>query len=156
MAKKKYKASVLKRINPDKSNRMIIAVVAGVGIIILAWLLAMLLSDEKGPPQAVAEKTLEYLERTDGIVTSQIDMAAKRVDLRYDYTKSGDFVLITRYAALKLSNVLVEDPIDFTLTADILKQEVYRCRVHDGSIVSEWQGELPVPPPPDEEEPSEE
>jgi hypothetical protein len=158
MAKKKYKASVLHRINPDKSNRMIIAVVAGFGVLLLIWLLAMLLSDKKGAPQAEAEKVLSYLEKTEGIITRLIDMNANRVDLSYDYTKKGDFVLITRYAALKLSNTISDRPIDFTLTAETLKREVYRCRVEDGEMLSEWLGELPVPPPPlpVEEEPSEE
>ncbi len=158
MAKKKYKASVLNRINQQKSNRMIIAVSIGVGVILLIWLIAMLSSGEKGPPQVVAEKALKYLDKTDGIATVKIDMENDRVDIRYDYTKPGDFVLITRYAALKLSNSLPDRSIDFTLTPDQPPDQsaVYRCMVQDGGIQSQWQGELPKPPAENKEEPKKE
>lgn len=147
--KKKYKTSVLNRINKDKSNRMIIAVSVGFGIIFLIWLIYMFGSDEKGPPQAVAEKVLSYLDKTEGITLAEIKMDQNRVDLRYDYTKKGDFVLITRYAALKLSNSLPDLTLEFTLTPEMTgKGPVYRCRVKDGGLESEWLGELPKPPPP--------
>ncbi len=149
MAKKKYKPPVLSRINRDKSNRMAIAVVIGVSAILLIWILAMLLGDRKGPPQAMAENALEYLDKREGIAAVNIDMAQNRVEIRYDYSKEGDFVLITKYAALKLSNSLPDNPIDFTLTPELPGSvPVYRCQVQDGALLSEWLGTLPVYTPP--------
>ncbi len=145
--KKKYKTSVLNRINPDKSNRMVIAVSVGFGIIFLIWAIYMLSSGKKGPPQAVAEDVLAYLEKTEGITMTQINMEENRVDIRYDYSKTGDFVRICRYAALKLSNSLPDQPITVSLTPEKPQASpVYRCRVKAGTLESEWLGELPSPP----------
>lgn len=154
MAKKKYKASVLNRINQQKSNRLIIAVSVGVGLIILIWLIAMFSSDEKGPPQDVAENTLKYLDKTEGIAAVNIDMEKNQVAVRYDYTKPGDFVRITRYAALRLSHSFPDRTIDFSLTPDQPPGQpaVYRCQVQDGGLQSQWQGDLPKPPAETEEE----
>jgi len=155
--KKKYKTSVLNRINKDKSNRMVIAVVIGFALILLIWLIYMFGSGEKGPPQVVAEKVLRYLEKTEGIGIVQIKMEQKQVDIRYDYFKPRDFVLITRYAALKLSNSLPKEPINFTLTPEITDAKpVYRCKVLNGALESEWLGELPTPPALDKSEENQE
>jgi len=136
MAKRRTKRSI-RKINPEKSNKMIYAVVAGL-VLVFALFFWLLTSDSPpDDPQRMMEETLVYLDRTDGIIEIRADAADRQVEIVYDTNDPKDFVKITRYAAILLSNRLKGSPVRVVLFRNNRQQRVYSVTTESGRVLEE-------------------
>lgn len=138
MAKKKK--NLKKKINPEKSNKMIIAVGVGV-IIVFTILFLVILSPGEAPKDkaAVMEDTLEYVKNGDGIIALKTYPEENRAVVIYDsfQEKKFDFVKIARYAAIKLSHKMGDLQVTLVLAKDKEDQPTYTIVLKQGRIVRE-------------------
>jgi len=133
--KKKFK----KKINPQRSNKMIIAV--AVGIVIVFAVLFLLTPGGNDTPvnkKEVMDSVLEYLEKGEGILALKKFPDQNKVLIVYDsYTERKDFIKIARYAGIKLSHKLGDEEITVILSKDKEGQDVYSCVSKGGRILRE-------------------
>lgn len=132
--KKKFK----KKINPEKSNKMIYAVVGG--LIIFFTVLVILMTSSKTPrdKKELISNTLSYINSSGGINETKIYPDTNRVVIVYNsFVKKVDFVSIARFAALKLSNKLKGEEIEVVLSKDEEKDTEYSFISKNGRMISE-------------------
>ena len=99
--KKKFK----KKVNPEKSNKMIIAVI--VGLVIFFTVLFFITTGKKVPTdkKELISNTLSYLKKSGGILDTVIFPDENKVIIVYNsYMKEIDYHRVARFAGLKLSN----------------------------------------------------
>lgn len=135
--KKKYK----KKINPEQSNKMIYAVVAGLVILIIVFLIFTLSGEKVMDKNQLMTETLKYLKTTEGISELKILSEENKIIIVYDQyikkNKKMDFQKIARYAGLKLSNKLENEELTILLCEDKEEKKVYSVVLNNGRIVSE-------------------
>jgi hypothetical protein len=135
--KKKFK----KKVNPEQSNKMIYAVVAGLAILIIVFLFFTIRSDTVVDKNELMTKTLKYLKRTDGIKELKILPKENRVIIIHDriteQNKNLDFPKIALYAGIKCSYEMGEEELTVLLCEYNEKNKVYSVVLKDGRIVSE-------------------
>jgi len=138
MAKKRK--SLKKKINPEKSNKMIIAIGVGV-IIIFSVLFLVILSPGDAPKDkaGVMEDTLEYIKKGDGIISLKTFPEENRAMVIYDslQEKKFDFVKIARYAAIKLSHKMGDLEVTLVLAKDKADQPTYSFVLKRGRVIRE-------------------
>ncbi len=124
-----------RRVNPEKSNKMIWAV--GAGLVLLFAGLVFLLTWQPRPAgrRQLVEQTLAYLRGAEGFVAVQAEEDGRRVTLVYDGTFGRDFAPIARAAALRLASRL--DDFELLLARNRAEQVEREFRVAGGRIVSE-------------------
>ncbi len=120
MAKRKKKFT--KKINPEKSNKMIYAVAGGL-VLLLAVFLFFTLSGEKITNKKEAmDSSLEYLEKLTGLQELKKLPEENKVIIVYDghdaETEKIDFLTIARYAGVKLSHKMGDLPVTVVLCKD--------------------------------------
>jgi hypothetical protein len=135
--KKKFK----KKVNPEESNKMIYAVVAGLGLLVIVFLYFTIKSDKVVDKNELMAKNLKYLKRTDGIKELKILHEENKViiirDRVTEQNKNKDFPKITRYAGIKVSNKLGEEYLTVLLCEENEENKLYSVVLKDGRIVSE-------------------
>jgi hypothetical protein len=135
--KKKFK----KKVNPEESNKMIYAVVAGLGLLIIIFLYFTIKSDTAGDKNELMVESLKYLKRTDGIKELKILPEENRVIIIHDriteQNKNLDFPKIALYAGIKCSHKMGEEELTVLLCEYNEKNKVYSVVLKDGRIVSE-------------------
>lgn len=133
-AKKKFK----KKINPEKSNKMIYAVVAGLAILIIVFMVFTISKETVTDKPKVMDNTLKYLETTPGVLELKPLPEENKVIIVYDrYTEDRDFQKIARYAGIKLSHKLGDLELTVLLCEDKEENSVYSIVVKDGRVVNE-------------------
>ncbi|MBN2346722.1 MAG: hypothetical protein JXO51_10075 [Candidatus Aminicenantes bacterium] len=138
--------SKIKRINPEKSNKMILAVAGGVALIVLAFFTLIIVGGSRGGSRSMS-KILAYLKNTEGLVEIQARDAEKRALIVFnsDSKNAGNFEKIAFYAALRLSRHWPDCQV--FLARNAAEQVVYRVRVRDGAVVEEGPVQTPGPSP---------
>jgi len=141
MGKKKKKFK--RKINPEKSNKMIIAVAVGVGIVMAAFILIMILSS--GNSTAPVDKTeimkgtLKYLETTNGIAGVKYYPEQNKVVIIYEGYKESlrDYPRVVQFAGLKLSNKLGDEELTMVLAKDKEEHAIRSYTIKNGRILTE-------------------
>ena len=141
MAKKKKKS--WKKINPEKSNKMIIAVAAGLFILLVVFLLLMILNTESNvTPEnkgKVMESTLDYVKRNEGVSQVKCYPEENKVVIVYESYKAQkqDFPKIARWAGLKLSNKMSHETLTVILAKDKEEQAIRSFVIKGGRVLEE-------------------
>ena len=138
MSKKKRK-QFKSKINPEKSNKMIYAVGAGLIVVFALFVFLTTSSRPSGSREELFTDTLEYLKKTQGIIDLRIDGEAGRVEIVYDRNDRKDFVKIARYAVIRLSNRVPEVDVRVDLYRDRDPQPVYSVTARGGAVSKEKQ-----------------
>jgi len=130
----------IKKINPERSNKMAYAVAAGLAVILIVFFTLAITSSGKGGGRSMA-KTLSYLKNTEGLIEIQAMEPLQRAVIVYnsDSKNAGNFEKVAHYAALRLAPHWPDCEVQ--LAKNKAKQIVYVVRVKSGAITSE----SPVP-----------
>ena len=128
----------IRKVNPEKSNKMIYAVAAGLAVIILVFLLSIIFTDSgAGDKKQALKKTLAYLKNTEGLVEIKTIEAENRAVIVFnsDSKNAKNFEKIAHFAAMRLANNLPDCQVQ--LAKNSAAQVVYEIRVKNGAIASE-------------------
>jgi len=127
----------IRKINPEKSNKMIYAVAAGLAVIILVFLLSIVFTNSSGDKKQALQKTLAYLKNTEGLVEIKTIETENRVVIVFnsDSKNAKNFEKIAHYAAIRLSYKLPDCQVQ--LAKNLATQIVYSIQVKNGAIASE-------------------
>ena len=118
--------SKIKKINPEKSNKMIYAVAAVLAIIFIAFFMLIFFSGGgSGDKKQTLQKTLAYLKNTDGLVEIKIIESENRAVIVFnsDSKNAKNFEKIAHYAAMRLSYKLPDCQVQ--LAKNLATQIVY-------------------------------
>jgi hypothetical protein len=139
MSKSKRKKKWRTTINPEKSNKMIYAVVGGLVIVFIAFVFVMLRGGSSAPPEDKEKfigDTLKYIRRVDGFVDLKIDAPQNRVVIVYQEKERVDFVKIAQYAGMKLSDKLRDETVEVRLAKNAEDNVQYTFRFQNGRFIS--------------------
>ncbi len=92
-----------RRINPEKSNKMIYAVAGGLVILIISFVLLLTVHPTPRDKRVLMTECTAYLRQVDEIRELQINPEENRLVLRCSPSSRLDFNLIVRSAAVKLA-----------------------------------------------------
>jgi len=138
---KKKKKKFNRRINPEKSNKMIWAVSIGLLIIVMILFFTFTGGDSVSNRQEFFDNTLKYLKRTEGITTieSSPDTSSVKIFFEPDpNSRAGiDYKKAAIYAGIKLSNKLKGEKLVFRLIKDPGKTTELLFIVQDGKIIND-------------------
>lgn len=123
----------IKKINPEKSNKMIFAVAAGLGVVLIIFFTLAIIGGGSGDKKSLAS-TLAYLKNTEGLVEIKTMDAEKRALIVFnsDSKNAANFEKIAYYAALRLSRQWPDCEVQ--LAKNTATQIVYSIRVRNGAI----------------------
>jgi hypothetical protein len=125
---------VNKKVNPERSNKMLYAVAAGLGIVLLAFFILNSLNNNAGKLPA---DSLAYLKGTEGLVETRIRDGEKKALIIYnsDSKNAGNFEKIAYYAAVRLARLWPDCTVQ--LARNSAAQVVYEVRVKNGAVAGE-------------------
>ncbi len=126
-----------KRINPEKSNRLIWAVAGG---LLLVFIFFGMMLTYKPTPANQHEKiasAMDYLKSVNGITKVDISTAPDRVLIVYDSNVQGKFVEVARYAARRLADEIVAG--ELALARNRADNVVLRIVIAKGAVAGEKQ-----------------
>ena len=134
--------SKIRKINPGKSNKLILAVAGGLAVVLLVFFTLVIVSGSRGGDRQSMAKTLAYLKNTEGLVTIETLDAEKRAIIVFnsDSKNAGNFEKIAYYAALRLSRHMPDCEVQ--LARNRAGDIVYGVRFRAGRLVAE--GPLPA------------
>ncbi len=141
MGKKKKK--LRKKINPGKSNKMIIAVAVGVVIVMAVFFLIMILGSGNSTAPVdkagLMKRMLKYLETTDGIAAVKYYPEQDKVVIIYEGYKESlhDYPRVVQFAGLKLSNKMSDEELTIVLAKDKEEQAIRSYTIKNGRILTE-------------------
>lgn len=142
MGKKKKK--LRKKINPEKSNKMIYAVAAGLALLIVIFLIFTISGEKVVDKKDLMTKTLEYVKKQGGIKELKLLPDESKVIIVYDpFVKKKNFQTIARYAGVRLSNKWGEEPLVVVLCENEEANKVYSVVLSDGRVIDEKQLKQP-------------
>jgi hypothetical protein len=135
--------SKIRKINPQKSNKLIFAVAGGLAVVLLIFFTLVIISGGRGGNSRSMAKTLSYLKNTEGLIEIQAMEPLKRAVIVYnsDSKNAGNFEKVAHYAALRLSRQWPDCMVQLAMNR--IDRIVYSVRVRAGSIAEE--GALPEP-----------
>jgi hypothetical protein len=135
--------SKIRKINPERSNKMIYAIAGGLAIVLLAFFTLIIVGGGQGGGSRPMAKILSYLKNTEGLMEIRPLEAEKRVLIIFnsDSKNAGNFEKIAHYAALRLSRQWPD--CEVLLARNKADRIVYGVRVQGGVLVGE--GPLPAP-----------
>jgi hypothetical protein len=137
--KKKFK----KKINPEKSNKMIIAVAVGVVIVMAVFFIIMIMGsgDSTAPVDKgeLMKRMLKYLETTNGIAGVKYYPEQNKVVIIYESYKESrqNYPKIAQFAGLKLSHKMGDEELTVVLAKDKEEQAVRSYTIKNGRILTE-------------------
>lgn len=136
MGKKKKK--LRKRINPEKSNKMIYAVAGGLALLIAIFLFFTFSGEKIVDKKDLMTKTLEYVKKIGGVKELKLFPDESRVIIVYDpFVEKKNFQAITKAAGQKLSNKWGEQKVTMLLCEGTKEKNVYSVLLSDGSVLEE-------------------
>jgi hypothetical protein len=129
--------SKIRRINPQKSNKLIFAVAGGLAIVLLIFFTLVIISGSRGGDRESMAKTLAYLKNTEGLVAIKALDAEKRAIIVFnsDSKNARNFEKIAYYAALRLARHWPDCEVQLAKIQSA--QVVYAVRVRNGTIAAE-------------------
>jgi len=127
----------IRKINPQKSNRMIYAVAAGLGVILVVFFALAIANGGSGGKKQTLQKTLAYLKNTEGLVEVKAVEDENRAVIVFnsDSQNAKNFEKIAHFAALRLAYTLPDCQVQ--LAKNQAAQIVYAVRVKNGAIADE-------------------
>jgi len=135
MAKYGKKKNLRKKINPEKSNKMIYAVAVGLGIIFVVFIVFMLSGDHTPQDkETLIKHTLKYLEKTTGVSDVKINAPENTVTVIYEETEKMDHARVAQYAGLKLSNKLKDETVKVVLAKGNEESVEYTYLIKNGDV----------------------
>jgi hypothetical protein len=128
--------SKIRKINPQRSNKLIYAVGAGLLVVLLVFFTLAILGGRGGRGDSMA-KTLNYLKNTEGLIAVKAMDADKKALIVFnsDSKNAGNFEKVAHYAALRLARDWPDCEVH--LAQNKAEQVVFQVRVRGGEIVSE-------------------
>jgi len=128
------RTKINKKVNPEKSNKMIYAVTAGLGIVLVVFFALTITSGGAGKLPA---DSLAYLKGTEGLVETRILDAEKKALIVFnsDSKNAGNFERIAYYAAVRLSRHWPDCQV--LLARNQAAGIVYEVRVKGGAVAGE-------------------
>jgi hypothetical protein len=139
----KLKKKLKKKVNPEKSNKMIIAVAVGVVIVMAVFFIIMILgSGDSTAPEDKGElmkRMLKYLETTDGIAGLKYYPDQNKVVIIYEGYKESreNYPKVAQFAGLKLSHKMGDEELTVVLAKDKEEQAVRSYTIKKGRILTE-------------------
>ncbi|HSQ34604.1 MAG TPA: hypothetical protein VLQ89_01315 [Candidatus Binatia bacterium] len=123
--------SKIKKINPEKSNKLIYAVAAGLAIV-LAVFFALALGS--GGRDQLPADTLAYLKKTEGLIEVRIHDAEKTALIIFnsDSKNADNFERIAYYAAVRLSKHWPDCRV--LLAKNLATDIVYEVEIKNGAV----------------------
>ena len=132
----KSKKNLRKRINPEKSNKMIYAVGGGLAIFFaLILFLVMRSGTIPSDPTEIMTSTLKYLEKTGGVRDVIREPLADRVTIVYEPVEKVDIIMVTQYAGIRLSHRLPGHELEVRLGRFRPDNLEYIFWVKDGKVL---------------------
>jgi len=136
---KKQKKKLNRKINPEKSNKMIWAVSAGLLILFGMLFIWITGSDSIDSKEELFENTLSYLKHTEGITSIKQDHGSNSVKIYFEPDPNSrskiDYKKLSVFAGVKLSNKLKGEKIRFSLIRKSSDKIVLSFTVLDGEII---------------------
>lgn len=131
----------IKKINPERSNKMIYAVAAGLAVVLIVFFTLTIIGGRGGGSRSMA-KALSYLKNTEGLIEIKAMEPLKRAVIIYnsDSKNASNFEKVAHYAALRLSRQWPD--CEVLLAKNLATQIVYSIQVKNGVIAGE--GLLPT------------
>jgi hypothetical protein len=128
--------SKIRKINPGRSNKMILAVAGGLALLLLVLLALVILGDGQGGGRSLA-KTLAYLKNTEGLIEVRPLENEKRAVIVYnsDSKNAANFEKVAHYAAVRLARQWPD--CEVLLAKNSAAQVVYEVRIKNGVIAGE-------------------
>jgi hypothetical protein len=128
------KMTINKKVNPQKSNKLIYAVAAGLALVLIVF---FALSIGSGGGSRLAADSLAYLKNTEGLVEVRVMDAEKKALIVYnsDSKNAGNFEKIAYYAAVRLSRHWPDCRV--LLAKNLATDIVYEVRVKNGAVADE-------------------
>jgi hypothetical protein len=127
------KTSYRKKINPEKSNKMIWAVV--IGLLVVAIVISFSLFSPKATPHDAVLGAIDYLEHTRGILKLDVSADGARITITYDSLEQNDYGTMAHYAAVRASAKIAE--AELMMAENKPEHVVYRVNIHGGLITAE-------------------
>lgn len=126
----------IRKINPQKSNKMIYAVAAGLGIVLIIFFF-LTITGGSGNKKQPLQKTLAYLKNTEGLVEIKTIEAENLAVIVFssDSKNAKNFEKIAHFAALRLSYQLPNCQVQ--LAKNLATQIVYSIKIKNGIIANE-------------------
>jgi len=132
---KKKKKGLNKRINPEKSNKMIYAV--GIGVLILFIVgVSFVLKEDKESAGDPITKMVTKLNKSKNIINAKID---NNIDNTFNIIlkdKNKDVLRLIKTEATEISYIKRKKEIEFIIYLSNLKNPIYSLKVKDGKIVN--------------------
>jgi len=124
----------IRKVNPQKSNKMLYAVAAGLAVVIAGFFALTIGSGGAGKLPADA---LAYLKGTEGLIEVRIADSEKKALIVYssDSKNAANFEKIAYYAAVRLSRPWPDCRV--LLAKNSAAQVVYEVRVKGGAVAGE-------------------
>ncbi len=136
---KKQKKKLNRKINPEKSNKMIWAVSTGLLIIFGIFFIWITGSDSVESKEELFENTLSYIKRMEGITGIEPDHKSNSVKIYYEPDPNSrsriDYKKLSVFAGVKLSNKLKGEKIRFSLIRKSNDKIELSFTVLDGKII---------------------
>jgi len=128
--------SKIRRINPQRSNKMIYAVAGGLTLVLLAFFTLAILGGRKGSGRSMAG-ILAYLKNTEGLIEVKALEAEKRAVIVFnsDSKNAANFEKVAHYAAVRLSRDWPD--CEVLLARNSAAKIVYSIRVRGGALIAE-------------------
>lgn len=151
MAKKKKKQKFKKEFKKTlrgarrgQSNKMIYAVAAGLGLIVIVALILVFVGDKTPPDKEKAMlNAVDYLQKNYTIKEIKAVPEENKVILTFDLNtisgskKDVDFKKMARYAGIRISHELKDEEINVLLSEIKKKEKDYLITVKNGKIIGE-------------------
>lgn len=137
---KKNKKRLNRRINPEKSNKMIFAVSGGLLILFMILFITSIGNDSIRDKSELYKSTLSYIKNIEGITDVESIPETNSVNISYDPDPNSrsmiDYKKMAVFAGVKLSNKLKGEKITFQLIRKNKKKIELTFVVQDGRVVS--------------------
>lgn len=128
--------SKIRRINPQKSNKLIYAVAGGVALVLLVFFTLAILGGRKGSGRSMAG-ILAYLKNTEGLIEVKALENEKQAVIVFnsDSKNAANFEKVAHYAAVRLARDWPD--CEVLLAKNQAARIVYSVRVRNGAIADE-------------------
>lgn len=132
----KLRTKIKKKVNPEKSNKMIYAVAGGLVLLMAIFLFFTVGRDNVVDKNELMNKTLKYVKRT-GLELKVLPEENKVFFIYDKNAEKRDYQNIVRFAGLRLSNELGDEEFTMILCAGSEEEVVYSTVVKGGRLLSE-------------------
>jgi len=123
--------TINKKVNPQKSNKLIYAVAAGLALVLIVFF-ALTIGSSGG--SRLAADSLAYLKNTEGLVEVRVMDGEKKALIVFnsDSKNAGNFERIAYYAALRLARHWPDCRV--LLAKNLATDIVHEVRVQNGAV----------------------